>query len=40
MKFGRQEPARNVLLAGDWQNAVPSLYDRILQGLEEWRNVG
>lgn len=40
MEFGRQEPAGNVLLPGDWQNAVPSLYDRILQGLEQWRNVG
>ena len=40
MKFARQEPAGNVLLPGDWQNAVPSLYDRIQQALERWRDVG
>jgi tetratricopeptide (TPR) repeat protein len=40
MKFGRQEPAGNVLLPGDWLNAVPSLYDRIQQALERWRNTG
>jgi len=38
MKFGRQEPAGNVLLAGDWLNAVPGLYDRIQQALEQWRS--
>jgi O-antigen ligase/Tfp pilus assembly protein PilF len=40
MKFGRQEPAGNVLLPGDWLNAVPSLYDRIQQALERWRDAG
>jgi hypothetical protein len=40
MKFDRQEPAGNVLLPGDWQNAVPSLYDRIQQALEQWRSAG
>ena len=40
MKFDRQEPAGNVLLPGDWQNAVPSLYDRIQQALDRWRNAG
>ena len=37
MKYGRQEPAGNVLLPGDWQKAVPGLYDRIQQALERWR---
>ena len=40
MKFGRQEPAGNVLLPGDWQNAVPALYDRIERALEQWRSAG
>jgi len=38
MKFSRQEPAGNVLLPGDWLNAVPSLYDQIQGALERWRN--
>lgn len=40
MKFARQEPAGNVLLPGDWQNAVPSLYERIQQALAQWRAAG
>jgi tetratricopeptide (TPR) repeat protein len=40
MKFDRQEPAGSVLLPGEWQNAVPSLYDRIQQALERWRSGG
>jgi tetratricopeptide (TPR) repeat protein len=40
MKFGRQESAGNVLLPGDWLDAVPSLYDRIQQALERWGNAG
>jgi tetratricopeptide (TPR) repeat protein len=38
MKYGRQEPGGYVLLPGDWQNAVPGLYDRIEQALDRWRS--
>ncbi len=40
MKYHRQEPAGNVLPPGDWQNAVPALYDRVEQALAEWRHIG
>ena len=40
MKFGRQEPAGNVLLPGQWLDAVPSLYERVQQALQSWSNAG
>jgi tetratricopeptide (TPR) repeat protein len=40
MKFARQEPAGNVLLPGDWLNAVPSLYSRVEKALQSWDNAG
>ncbi len=35
-----RESSPVILLPGDWQNAVPALYDRIQQALQRWQSAG